>query len=245
MDKLHVYTTVWNEAYMIKYFLRYYETVADRIFVIDDNSDDGTRDVIKSCSKATLLEYPFKSGFSEIEKTLCLSTEYREHSRDAEWVICVDCDEFIYHPNLRDHLDLRRQQGYNALKTTGYFFLSEEIPDTDGQLFDAMPYTFRKSSWDKEVVFDPKLDVNFTPGGHPPTPFPPGTRMIRKGLALYHCCYLSKQWIADHLKLRLQRMIDPKERESFKVNLAHFTQKAWKIYDATIKEGKERCKILQ
>jgi len=242
MDKLHVYTSTWNEAYMIKYFLRYYETVADRIFVIDDNSTDGTQEIVKACSKATLLPYPFPTGFSEVDKTNCLSTEYRKHSRDAEWVICVDCDEFVYHPNLRDYLDMRRAEGYRALRTTGHFFLSEEIPNTDGQLFDAMPYQFRKKTWDKEVVFDPKIDVVFSKGCHPPTFFPPGTKIIRKGLSLYHCCYLSRQWIIDHLNARLGRMIDPEERIPFQANINHFVARACKVYDDAIKIGKERCK---
>ena len=238
LDKLHIYTVVWNEEYMIKYFLRYYETVADKIFIIDDNSDDKTKDIVKSCPKATLLPYPFPSGFNEYDKTTCLATEYRKHSRDAEWVICVDYDEFIYHPDLRNLLDLKRSQGYRALKTTGHFFASKEIPNTDGQLFDAMPYRFRlrklKASYDKEVLFDPKLDVEFRNGCHPPTKFSDGVYAKRCGLSLYHCCYLSRQWIIDHLDRRISRMNDQNYKNNYLKQRDYMLQKAFNLYDRMI-----------
>ena len=238
MDKLHVYTTVWNEAYMIKYFLRYYETVADRIFILDDGSDDGTQDIVKACSKATLLPYPFKSGFNEYDKTKCLGTEYKKHSQDAEWVIVGDIDEFIYHPHLRDLLDLKRSQGYRALKATGYFFASKETPNTEGQLFDAMPYIVRlkntPTSYDREVLFDPKLDVEFRAGCHPPTKFSDGVRAMRCGLSLYHCCYLSKQWIIDHLDRRIARMNDPSYKNVYLRKREVMLNKAFARYNSMI-----------
>ena len=239
MDKLHVYTIVWNEEYMIKYYLRYYETVADRIFVIDDKSTDKTRKIVKACRKATLLKYPFPTGFNEYDKTTCLATEYRKHSRGkAEWVIVGDCDEFLYHPDLRNFLDLRRSQGRRAIKATGHFFASKEIPDTDGQLFDAMPYRLRlrktKASYDREVLFDPKLDVQFINGCHPPTKFSEGVVAGRCGLSLYHCCYLSKQWIIDHMDRRISRMNDQNYKNHYLKNRNYMLQKAFAVYDRMI-----------
>ena len=238
LDKLHVYTMTWNEEYMIKYFLRYYETVADRIFVIDDNSSDGTRDIVKTCPKTTLLPYPFPSGFNEYDKTNCFATEYRKYSRDAEWVIVGDCDEFIYHPDLRNFLDKKRAEGRRAIKATGYFFASKEIPNTEGQLFDAMPYHHRlrkiKHSYDREVVFDPKLDVKFKPGCHPPTEFSDGVIAGRCGLSLYHCCHLSRQWIVDHLDRRIARMNDQSYKNMYLNKRVTILNKAFGLYDRMI-----------
>jgi glycosyltransferase involved in cell wall biosynthesis len=194
----------WNENYMIRYFLRYYETVADRIFVIDDNSDDGTRELILKSPKCEIIDYPYSSGLHDEEKRTLFSNIYVPN-RDAEWVIIVDCDEFVYHPNLRDFLDEKRKEGRRAIKTTGYICASKEIPDTDGQLFDATPYKQFSRQYCKQVVFDPKLDVSFRIGQHPPTQFSDGVLAGQCGLNLYHCCYLSRDWIIDHLKRRFSR----------------------------------------
>ena len=236
MDKLHVYTMTWNEEYMIKYFLRYYETVAEKIFVIDDNSDDKTKEIVKSCSKATLLPYPFPTGFNEDEKTLCYGTEYRKHSRgQAEWVIIVDCDEFVVYQGgeLRPFLDKMRAQGRRALKPCGHFFASREIPNTDGQLFDAMPYHMRKCSWDKQVIFDPQLDVIFGPGSHDST-FSDSVQGRFCGLSLYHCCWLSKEWIREHYYKRLSRMTDAEYRKTFGINVEPFIKKSLQHYESVI-----------
>lgn len=234
MDKLHVYTTVWNEAYMMKYFMRWYDTVADKIFVLDDNSDDGTREIVASYPKATLLPCS-SSGFDEYKKTESFGTEYRKHSRDAEWVIVCDCDEFVYHPDLRNFLTQKRQVGFRAIRTRGVFFASKEIPETDGQLFDAMPYKWYLNSYNKPIVFDPKLDVTFKPGCHPPAKFSEGVEAGGCGLYLYHCCYLSKQWILDHLEKRIIRMTDPYYKDMYRKKSDNFIKKAFAVYDHYVK----------
>jgi glycosyltransferase involved in cell wall biosynthesis len=217
----------------MKYFMRWYDTVADKIFVMDDNSDDGTRDIVASYPKATLLPCP-ESGFDEYKKTASLQNEYKKHSRDADWVITCDCDEFIYHPNLRDFLYEKKKVGYRAIKPRGVFFGSKEIPDTDGQLFDAMPYKWYNMHYDKPILFDPKLDVKFGAGCHDAT-FSDGVMPGRCRVWLYHCCYLSKQWILDHLELRISRMTDPYYKDMYRKKSNNFIRKAFAVYDHWVK----------
>lgn len=236
MDKLHVYTMTHNEEYMIKYFLRYYETIADKIFVIDDMSTDKTIDIIKTCPKATILPYPYPSGLDAIDKNNCLENVYKEHSRGkAEWVMILDSDEFVYHPNLRDLLDVQRAKGTRALVTCGLFLASKEIPNTDKQLFEAMPYSWRKKTWDKEIVFDPELDVKFVLGCHPPTKFSDGVKAKYAKLMMYHCCFLSRQWIIDHYNIRISRMRDSDYKRHFVKNIHKYVRIALQNYENTIK----------
>ncbi len=39
---VHLYAISWNEGAMIDFFLRHYESIADRFIVFDDSSSDGT-----------------------------------------------------------------------------------------------------------------------------------------------------------------------------------------------------------
>jgi hypothetical protein len=144
------------------------------------------------------------------EKAKAFGEVYKEHSRGkAEWVFCVDCDEFIYHPELRDFLDAMKKQGRRAIKTTGELRASRKTPDTARQLYDAMPYKRGSRKYNKAVVFDPVLDVLFNRGMHHPTFFSEGVTAGQCGLRLIHCCYLSEDWIKDHLEKRYNRLKTP------------------------------------
>ena len=205
---LHVYTVTWNESYMMPYFLRHYETVADHIFVIDDSSTDGTREIVEKSPKAQLLDYPYPSGMVEPDKAKTFSRTYRTLSRGiADWVICVDCDEFIYHPNLRAVLERQRALGAYVIRPDrGMILGAETTPVTDGQLYDACPLGMECPQYAKPVILDPGLDVWFGLGQHR-IKLPNGIPIVTDtGIELLHCCYLSRDWINDHLDVRFSRM---------------------------------------
>jgi len=205
---LHVYTVVWNESYMMPYFLRHYEKVADKILVFDDFSTDGTRDIVKAHPKAELHDWPCESGMIEPVKAKFFSREYRTRSRGiADWVICVDCDEFIYHPDLRSVLEEQKALGTKAIKPDqGLIVGATTTPHTDGQLYDACPYGFERRAYAKPVIFTPDIDVWFGHGQHHSAVRPDVPKVRGTGIVLLHCCYLSREWILEHLKVRFARM---------------------------------------
>jgi glycosyltransferase involved in cell wall biosynthesis len=233
---LHVYTMTHNEEYMIEYFLRHYTTVADRIFVIDDASTDRTREIVAACPIAEIIDYPYPSGLMEKYKAMSFSKIYRHLSRGvADWVICVDCDEFIYHPRLREVLAEQRALGVQGIRPRGVVLGAEQTPHTDGQLYDACPLGFATHRYSKPVIFDPAVDIWFYSGQHQAktaAPMVEGT-----GIDLFHCCYLSREWIRDHMRIRWARM-PPEEVARFGgITQAHATEKALWRYKKMIREG--------
>jgi hypothetical protein len=209
---LDVYTMTWNEEYMLPYFLRHYEQFADRIFVIDDESTDATRDIAAAHPKVEVLPCPF-SGLQEILKARTFSRIYRGISRGvADWVIVVDCDEFIYHPRLLEVLAEQKATGAHIIKPDrGWMLGARETPQTTGQLYDSCTLGFPKRAYAKPVIFNPSADVWFTPGQH--FVRSQGAQVAHgTGIQLLHCCYLSRPWIIDHLQRRWSRMPPHEEK---------------------------------
>lgn len=205
---VHVYTIVRNEEMMMQYFLRHYSTFADRIFVIDDNSTDKTRELVVACPKATLLPFNFKNGLQEFDMSSAYTLMYQEHSRGwADWVICVDVDEFVYRPDILAVLNECKLRGMQVLGSTGYIMVSEQPPNNGGQIYDELKLGIRARGYDKPVAFDPAVTVCYGPGRHTLLA-PVDTVRGTAGLKLLHYCYLSPEYIVNRITRNFSRMLD-------------------------------------
>lgn len=207
--KIDVYTLMHNEAPIVPYFLRHYETVADRIFVFEDRSTDGTRDILQAHPKVTLLHVD-QTGVDDAYWVNVLWPHYKLLSRgQADWVICVDADEFIYHPRLRDVLDEKRAGGLQFLRAKGYAMLSETFPTTSGQIYEECAKGVYDKSSSKWVIFDPAIHILFTAGRHRgPREITPGTSMqVNTGIKNLHYRYLGHDYFVDRVLRNQQRHV--------------------------------------
>ena len=203
---IHVYSIMWNEVFLLPYFLRHYSLFADRIFIINDHSTDKTVSVARSHDKVTVLDYKYKSGLDEANFNQCFTRYYKKYSRGvADWAICVDADEFIYHPQLVQNLAYQRQRGIRIISTTAYTMIAKRLPRKAGQIYEECASGLRTRGYDKPIVFDPQLDVSFGAGRHSITATD-GTRPHKGKLALLHFRYLSQGYFLQRTKNQLTKM---------------------------------------
>ena len=119
--RVHVYTTLRNEAYLLPFFLRHYATVADHIFVLDDGSTDGSLAIIEACPIASVLPYPFETGLDDRVLQDALHQAIATHSSQvADWVLCPDADELLFHPELRSVLADHHERGVRCIGSTAW-----------------------------------------------------------------------------------------------------------------------------
>jgi hypothetical protein len=166
MQKIDVYALCWNEILILPYFLRHYEQFAERIFVWDDKSTDGSRELLLSHPKVTLLD-PMFEGADDDYSRYVLFPQYIELSTGkADWVMIVDIDEFVYHENLTQQLQRLYDEGADVIRPVGFTMMADSLPKTDGQIYDAIKMGMRDRNFDKKVIFRPEVDILFTPGRH-------------------------------------------------------------------------------
>jgi hypothetical protein len=165
--KIDVYTICRNEARMMPYFLRHYETFANRIFVWDEDSNDGTHELLTAHPKVTLLPYPSDCprGMQDNYWATHQWQQYKELSRGrADWVMIVDADELIYSLDLVGTLRDCRARKVDVLVCRNFIMVAEEFPVTNGQIYDVVKLGLRDGTCDKWCTFNPAIDVTFKPG---------------------------------------------------------------------------------
>jgi len=218
----HIYTIARNEEYMLPYFLRHYSLFADKIFVIDDHSTDGTVKIAEAHPKVELLNFEHESENYDDHFSDYFTKCYKENSRGvADWVIRVDTDEFMYHEKMIDVLKEQRERKVDVLMSTGYMMVSDVLPKGDGQIYDEAKMGVKYPRYSKTVIFNPALDVTFTKGRHNIN-VPKKTLISQNGILLLHYRYLSKNYFIErsiHLYSRKGEMNGPLRKNMMKRGL--------------------------
>src|SRR5574343_401098 len=94
--KIEVHSLLHQGAQLIPYFIRHYQQFADIIFYESD-STDGSPDIAKRLG-AKVLPLPTGNEVNELVFLQMKNNCWKDSK--ADWVIIVDTDEFIYHPNI-------------------------------------------------------------------------------------------------------------------------------------------------
>jgi len=163
--KVDVYTITYNDIKLLPYFLRHYETFADRIFAWDDGSDDGTRELLDSHPKVTVLEHNLRK-LDDFYFVQHLWPQYVKSRGHADWVICAESDEFVYHPNILEKLSELKSQKAKKVNCVGFDMYHPKFPETKGQIYDEIKLGAPDSLLSKTIVIDPDVHVKWAVGRH-------------------------------------------------------------------------------
>jgi hypothetical protein len=163
---IDVYATMRNEATILPYWLRHYGSFASRLFVWDDESDDGTTALLDAHPLVTRLT-PAVHGIDDTYWVRTLWPQIQTLSQRADWAIVVDADEFVHHPRLLDVLVSHLAQGDPLLGCVGYEMLAHDIPHGDGQIYDEIRTAAKGTVFsDKPCIVRPTTSVMWAPGRH-------------------------------------------------------------------------------
>ena len=194
LPKIDVYSIMRNEIKILPYFLRHYETFASRIFVWDDDSDDGTREILDAHPQVTILELPFH-GADDVQYVKQIWPQYSKYSNGiADWCMCVDADEFVYCPNLVEKLEELGKAGVKKIRCEGYTMHSSTFPTTNNQIYDEIKMGWPDCWSKKDVVFTPDITMSWTPGRHGCVPLRHHPTAKHVGIKLLHFRYMGPEY---------------------------------------------------
>ena len=154
--KIDVYILCRNEADILPYTLRHYLSFARYIYIYEGRSTDGCRAIIEEQQKAhpgqiAMIDWPDGQMLDDINNSRIKSICWR--GSDADWVILVDCDEFVYFPVGLDALAAARGA---VIVPYGWELLSDQYPSTAGQIYSEVRLGASDDRWyGKPVILSP------------------------------------------------------------------------------------------
>jgi len=163
--KIRVYTVCKNERAMMPFFLRHYLTFADSIVVYDAGSTDGTLDLLLPQPSVEVRPCPY-AGLDDVASLKLSMTAYRESEGQFDWVMWVDCDEFIWADSVPRVLETLTT--FDVAMPAGFNMICEGLPEDDGksQIWQLCPMGVRAPVYGKPVVFRPNVEMRWNLGRH-------------------------------------------------------------------------------
>ena len=163
--KIEVYALAHNEEKLMPYFMKHYGQFA-HVVILENNSTDRTVEIAKSMG-AEVWEYDVPDEIND-QWFIDIKNNSWKNSK-ADWIMVVDTDEFIYHPDIKTFLS---ETLYTAFLPSFYNMYSYVFPTTDGQIYDEVKYGVR---WGGEMNIYGKInlikrpeieEINYLPGCH-------------------------------------------------------------------------------
>lgn len=164
--KIEVFCLCNNEELLLPYFMRHYGKFAD-VILLESCSTDRTIEIGHAMG-AEIWSYDMRDELNDQWFTYLKNTCWKDSK--ADWVMVVDADEFIYHPDIIGEL-----QKTNATVIRPKFFdmFSESFPTTEGQIFEQVTMGREQIAPNPKMnIFRPSQirEMNYAAGCHDASP---------------------------------------------------------------------------
>lgn len=165
--KIWAYVIAWNEELMLPYYLRHYSQFCDKIIVYDNMSTDGTREIAEQYSMVEIIPFESNGEFNDYIHIELKRKSIQHAKNQADFIILSDCDEIIYHRNIRGFLDDNRD--CSVFYPAGFQMVSNDFPyDLPGQLYDYVQWGEPNPWYVKPMIVNLNLvdDLEWVEGAH-------------------------------------------------------------------------------
>jgi hypothetical protein len=169
VSRVHLYAACWNEADMLGFTFRHYDPWVERYVIFDDGSTDGSLELLADHPRVELRRLPRTHSDSLVLSLRDLYDHAWKESRGAaDWVVVVNLDEHLHHPDVGGYLSACRKAGVTAVPALGYQMVSDTYPEPGSCLAESVP---RGVPWEpmcKLALFDPDAidEIDYAVGRH-------------------------------------------------------------------------------
>jgi len=164
-----VYTFCRDEALLLPFFLKHY-AFANKINIFFDRySKDESLNIINAESKCNRIDFDFGGKYRDDFLMYAKNSEWKMSRNTADWVIVVDMDEFIYHPDgITTYLEYCETKGITIPLTQGYEMHDDKLPNNNRLITEQIKFGAPSIQFCKLAVFKPSAinNIYYLPGSH-------------------------------------------------------------------------------
>ena len=92
--KVELITMMYNEEFLIPFFLNHYSWVDEIVVLYDKDTNDNSESILCDANNVSILPFNMPDGMDDGYKSQLISDTYQ--GSEADWVIVADADEFIF-----------------------------------------------------------------------------------------------------------------------------------------------------
>ncbi len=161
--KLDVHVCTHNEELMLPHFLNHYSQYTDRIFIHDQHSTDNT---INIATKYGCIINTW--GSSYINDIDLLDQKHKAYysSTTCDYVVIVDCDEFIIHDDLLGKLNWCKKNNILVPKSHGFCMYYDNFDFLNNDISDIQYGTIGDSFNQKNCIIRSNQNLKYYMGCH-------------------------------------------------------------------------------
>jgi glycosyltransferase involved in cell wall biosynthesis len=197
--KIHVYSLCWNEARMLPYYVRHYLPIAEKFYIYDDGSTDGSLELLEEYPNIIVRSFENRGDSFVLNSQKFANESWKSSRGQADWVIICNIDEHLYHPNLNIYLQYCHFQDITLIPTKGYQMIAETFPITQNRLCDEIAEGMPWEQMDKLAIFNPNAieEINYSVGRH--KAYPKGRVLYPENVEvkLLHYKYLGLDYLVE------------------------------------------------
>ncbi|MDR3653781.1 MAG: glycosyltransferase family 2 protein [Paludibacter sp.] len=230
---VHVYAVCWNEEKIIPFFLSHYNEFVDHYYIYDNYSDDKSDELLSKQSNISVIKYDTGGTFNDIVHQQIKNTAWKQSRGKADWVIVIDMDELIYHPNLIGFLNSSVDTVFNP---SGFNMVTDKFPQSKLKITEQIQTGIPDEKYTKMILFNPHriVDINYMPGAH--EAYPEGIIRITKinELKLLHYKNLGVDYVLNRIEIYRNRLSETNRKMKYGIEYEKEYQKIIEEFNTSL-----------
>jgi glycosyltransferase involved in cell wall biosynthesis len=197
-ERIYLFANCWNDARILPFFFRHYDSLVERYVIYDDGSTDGSLDLLAAHPRVDVRRFVWTHPDSFVLSELDHYNEiWKECRETADWVLLVDLDELLHASDLGAQLRSYRSRGISVVPAHGFEMVTDDFPSPDETLAQTRRFGVPSPAMSKLVAFAPRAvdQLNHTPGGHTSSPTGRIVAPPRDDVRLLHYKYLGLDYL--------------------------------------------------
>jgi len=192
---VYVFAVCFNEAAILPFFLDHYinHVGAAKVVLRDGGSTDGSAEIAARWPQVEFIHAPSEK-LDDRALMQMRNEAWKPLREDCDWVVVCDVDEFLWAPDVRGLLKTLKSQGITLPMVEGFNISSKLHPPFRPGRFlwqDRQSGSGDPRYLNKNLIFDPAIDINYTLGCHHCQPSGPVRRSEGFVFKSLHMCTLS------------------------------------------------------